>query len=77
RTINSNSLLIICSIIKEDIKADAVAITDTQNVLAYVGFGEERYVIGQEIISDLTKEAIRSGNIIIRNHVEDEKTPQI
>jgi len=77
RSINSESLRIICTIIKDEIKADAVAITDTHNVLAYVGFGEERYTIGQEIISDLTKEAIRSGEFVIRNHVEDEKTPQI
>ncbi|WP_394233887.1 LytS/YhcK type 5TM receptor domain-containing protein [Niallia oryzisoli] len=77
RSINAESLRTICSIIKEDIKADAVAITDTHNVLAYVGFGEERYKIGQEIISDFTKEAIRSGEFVIRNHVEDEKTPQI
>ncbi|MFP5111716.1 LytS/YhcK type 5TM receptor domain-containing protein [Bacillaceae bacterium C204] len=77
RSINSDSLKEICRIIKNDIKADAVAITDTNNVLAYVGFGEERYVIGQEIISDLTKEAIYSGKFIIRNHVADHHTPQI
>ncbi|WP_186328779.1 sensor histidine kinase [Bacillus sp. X1(2014)] len=77
RSINSESLTEICRIIKDDIKADAVAITDTHNVLAYVGFGEERYVIGQEIISDLTKEAIHSGKFIIRNQVQDHHTPQI
>jgi len=77
RSINSDSLRIICGIIKNDIKADAVAITDTDYVLAYVGFGEERYQIGQEIISDFSKEAIQSGKIIIRNNVTDEKTPQI
>ncbi|MGG3563210.1 sensor histidine kinase [Neobacillus rhizosphaerae] len=77
RSINSDSLKKICRIIKNDIKADAVAITDTHNVLAYVGFGEERYAIGQEIISDLTKEAIHSGKFIIRNQVADHHTPQI
>ncbi|MCM3116493.1 sensor histidine kinase [Neobacillus sp. MER 74] len=77
RSINSDSLTEICRIIKNDINADAVAITDTHNVLTYVGFGEERYVIGQEIISDLTKEAIHSGKFIIRNQVQDHHTPQI
>ncbi|PLT29660.1 sensor histidine kinase [Peribacillus deserti] len=77
RSINEESLQTICTIIKEDIKADAVAITDTQNVLAYVGFGQENYKIGQEIISDLTKKAIRSGKITIRNQVADHHTPQI
>ncbi|WP_283652918.1 MULTISPECIES: sensor histidine kinase [unclassified Paenibacillus] len=77
RSINAESLHTICSIIKEDIKADAVAITDTRDVLAYVGFGEERYHIGDEIISDVTKSTIRSGKITIRNHIADDKTPQI
>jgi two-component system, LytTR family, sensor kinase len=77
RSINSDSLRKICRIINNEIKADAVAITDNHNVLAYVGFGEERYVTGQEIISDLTKEAIRTGKSIIRNQIADDQTPQI
>jgi two-component system, LytTR family, sensor kinase len=77
RSINAESLKTICTIIKDDIKADAVAITDTRNVLSYVGFGEENYQIGQEIISDLTKSAIKSGKITIRNQVADHHTPQI
>lgn len=77
RSINGESLRTICTIIKSDIKADAVAITDTRGVLAYVGFGEEKYKIGQEIISTLTKETIRSGKITIRNNIADHHTPQI
>lgn len=77
RSINSDSLRKICRIINNEINADAVAITDNHNVLAYVGFGEERYVTGQEIISDLTKEAIRTGKSIIRNQIADDQTPQI
>ncbi|MFC5735502.1 sensor histidine kinase [Cytobacillus gottheilii] len=77
RSINMESLHTICTIIKKDIKADAVAITDTKDVLSYVGYGEEKYQIGQEIISDLTKETIRSGKITIRNNIADHHTPQI
>lgn len=77
RTITKDSLHTICHIIKEDIKADAVAITDTRDVLAYVGFGEERYKKEHEIISDLTKDTIRSGKITIRNNIADHHTPQI
>lgn len=77
RSINTESLHTICRIIKNDIHADAVAITDTKDVLAYVGFGEEKYEEGQEIISDLTKETIRSGQITIRNNIADHHTPQI
>lgn len=72
RNINIDSLNKICSIIKEDIQADAVAITDKKNILAYVGVGEEYYNIGHEIITEVTKEAIKSGKIIIKNdNVED------
>jgi two-component system LytT family sensor kinase len=77
RSINSESLKKICTIIKEDIQADAVAITDKQYVLAYVGYGEEKYKTGQEIISDLTKSAIKSGNITIKNRVADQHIPEI
>ncbi len=77
RSINSESLRTICSIIKQDIMADAVAITDAHNVLAYVGFGEERYQNGHQIGSDVTKAVIRSGQIAIHNHIADDQTPQI
>ncbi|MDQ0206893.1 sensor histidine kinase [Alkalicoccobacillus murimartini] len=77
RSINQDSLHTICEIIKVDIEADAVAITDTHNVLAYVGFGEERYSAGSKINSELTKQSIRSGEITIRNQVADHHTPQI
>jgi two-component system LytT family sensor kinase len=77
RSVTTESLKKICTIIKDEINADAVAITDTESVLAYVGFGEERYKTGQEIISDLTKTAIRSGEITIRNRVADQQTPEI
>lgn len=74
RNINSDSLNSICTIIKEDIQADAVAITDKKNILAYVGTGEEYYNIGHEIITEATKEAIKSGNIIIKNDNLDDKS---
>ncbi|MBM0065996.1 sensor histidine kinase [Alkalicoccobacillus gibsonii] len=77
RSINQDSLHTICRIIKDDIEADAVAITDTHHVLAYVGYGEERYTAGSKINSELTKQSIRSGEITIRNQVADHHTPQI
>ncbi|WP_365845308.1 sensor histidine kinase [Clostridium sp.] len=74
RKINSESLNKICTIIKEDIKADAVSITDTKNILAYSGIGKEYYNIGHEIINSETKEAISSGKIVIKNTGFKEKT---
>jgi len=77
RDINSDSLNKICTIIKEDIQADAVAITDKKNVLAYVGVGEEYYNLGHEIITEVTKEAIKSGKIIIRNDNLEDKSEML
>ena len=77
RNINRDSLNKICSIIKEDIQADAVAITDKKNILAYVGVGEEYYNIGHEIITQVTKETIQSGKIIIRNDNLEDKSAML
>lgn len=77
RTINPQSLRTICQIIKEDIGADAVAITDTRLILAYVGVGEEYYATANEIISEETKETLSSGEITIRNDDTDYLHSQI
>ncbi|TCW00453.1 two-component system LytT family sensor kinase [Biostraticola tofi] len=77
RHINSDSLSTICDIIRTDIKADAVAITNQHNILAYVGVGAEQYNIGHEIISETTKESIHSGKITIKNNDEADRVPQI
>lgn len=77
RSINEQSLNTICGIIREDIQADAVAITDTKSILAYVGMGSENYNLGNEIISDVTKATIQSGEITIRNNDEQNKNPFI
>ena len=77
RDINHASLTTICDIIRSDIKADAVAITDTKTILAYVGTGAEQYNIGHEIIGEMTKETLRRGKITIKNNDEMDRTPQI
>ena len=77
RNINSDSLTAICRIIRTEINADAVAITNTQHIQAYVGIGEEKYNIGHDIISPMTQQAIHDGKIIIKNNDEQHLTPEI
>ncbi|MCM3786447.1 sensor histidine kinase [Neobacillus mesonae] len=77
RSINQESLHTICRIIKDDIGADAVAITDTKLILAYVGVGEEHYLERHEIISEETKTTISSGQITIRNNDTAHTNPYI
>ncbi|WP_064544629.1 sensor histidine kinase [Buttiauxella ferragutiae] len=77
RKVNSESLRQVCNIIREDINADAVAITDKEKVLAYVGFGESNYKQNDNGISPRTQLALREGKIIIRNDDEAYRTPEI
>ncbi|NEM65464.1 GAF domain-containing protein, partial [Escherichia coli] len=55
----------------------AVAITTTDRVLAYVGFGESNYHDSDNDISPTTRQAIESGKIIIKNNDEAYRTPEI
>ncbi len=77
RKVNSESLRQVCKIIREDIDADAVAITDTEKVLAYVGLGESNYHENDQAFSPRTRKALKEGRIIIRNDDEAWRTPEI
>lgn len=77
RHVNSESLRQVCDIIRRDINADAVAITTTDRVLAYVGYGENNYHNRNNDISPTTRQAIESDTIIIKNNDEAYRTPEI
>ncbi len=77
RNVNSDSLNKICTIIRDDIKADAVSITDTRNILAYIGIGKEYYNIEHEIITEATKEAISNDKIVIKNNGFQDKSSML
>lgn len=73
RNINRDSLTQICKIIKEELKADAVSIIDKKYILAYVGVGSENHNIGSEFLTEETKQAIRTGKIVIKNYGMSDK----
>ncbi|XCW73096.1 sensor histidine kinase [Kosakonia cowanii] len=77
RNVNSESLRQVCDIIRRDIDADAVAITNVDHVLAYVGVGENNYLDNDDIISPTTQQAITTDEIIIKNNDEAHRTPEI
>jgi len=64
-----NSLFKVCEIIKLETGADAVAITDTTDVKAYVGIGEENFHDSHHQISDMTQQAVNLGKQIINNNL--------
>lgn len=59
----------VCSIIRFYTDADAVAITNTQDVRAYVGCGEEQFLDAHHQISKMTRQAVESGEQIISNNL--------
>ncbi|SCJ24032.1 Inner membrane protein ypdA [uncultured Clostridium sp.] len=80
RNMNKDSLYKVCKIIKDDIGADAVSITNKKTVLAYVGIGEEYFKEKTKTLSDITKECIYKGDIIYvketkEEYFADQKTP--
>lgn len=77
RHVNAESLRQVCEIIRHDIHADAVAITNIDHVLAYVGVGEHNYRDSDDTISPTTRQAINYGKIIIKNNDEAHRTPEI
>ena len=64
RSINEKSLEKICRIIRDKIKSDAVSITDRNEVLAYVGVGEEAFKSPHTEISNITRCSIRENKIL-------------
>lgn len=64
RNMNKSSLNKVCEIIKNDIDADAVSITDRKVVLSYVGIGEDYFKNNNKTLSNITKECIIKGEII-------------
>lgn len=80
RNMNKESLNKVCDIIKNDIDADAVSITDKKVVLSYVGIGEDYFKNNNKTLSDITKECISKGEIIYikeeqEEYLVDKKTP--
>lgn len=68
QNIDRHSLSQVCGIIRSEISADAVAITDTRDVLAYVEVGKDYYELDEHhAISDMTHRAVLLDQIIINN----------
>ncbi|MGB5444376.1 MAG: LytS/YhcK type 5TM receptor domain-containing protein [Psychromonas sp.] len=64
-----DSLVKVCAIIRQETAADAVAITDTDAVKAYVGMGEENFLDAHHKISYMTQQAVNLGKQIISNNL--------
>lgn len=77
REMNENSLEQICGIIRESINADAVSITNKENILAHVGVGADHHIKGQRIITEATKKVIKGGNLLSLTNANQIECPNL
>jgi two-component system LytT family sensor kinase len=60
----------IAQIVRQETSVAAVAITDTESVLAYTGLGEDHHIVGSVIASTETKESIKTNKVIFSNGID-------
>ncbi len=69
---NRDSLEQVCVVFRNEIGADAVAITDTEQVLAYVGIGGDCYKkTAAQPMSAMTGQVVSSGQFMMSNDLND------
>ncbi|WP_188398397.1 LytS/YhcK type 5TM receptor domain-containing protein [Sporomusa sp. GT1] len=61
----------IAEIIHAEVGADAVAVTDTDKTLAFIGKGDDHHIVGQPFITGATKRALQSRQTIITSNREE------
>lgn len=69
--LNTNSCKEIAEIMLRLTDADAVAITDDQQVLAHVGAGSDHHIPGGHLITGLTKKVLKNGEIAVAKLKEE------
>jgi two-component system LytT family sensor kinase len=77
RKLNKESLTQVGKIIKDELKADAVGITNQEKMLAYVGYGEELYQNESVPNNARTMKAIQSGEITSIDTTENQALPGV
>lgn len=65
--LNAKTALKIANILRTETKAAAVAITDNEKVLGFVGAGADHHTANSPILTQATKQAIHSRNTLIFN----------
>ncbi len=66
--LNSKTAFLIASILRTETKAAAVAITDNEKVLSFVGIGADHHTVNAPILTRATQQAMASGQTLIFNH---------
>lgn len=64
---NSLSAQTVCQILQKEIKTSAVAMTNKTEILAHVGHGDDHHRTGSPIQTQITKDVIHNGRLVIAN----------
>ncbi|WP_191556523.1 sensor histidine kinase [Metabacillus idriensis] len=62
---NTQSAQAVCQILHKEIKTSAVAMTSKTEILAHVGLGNDHHRVNSPIQTQITKDVIRNGDLII------------
>lgn len=66
--LNNQSAEAVCKIILSEIHASAVAMTNSKEILAHVGLGYDHHRTDNPIQTEITREVLQNGEIIVANH---------
>ncbi|KYZ75656.1 hypothetical protein AXX12_10600 [Anaerosporomusa subterranea] len=72
---NEKTALAVVHILLEETKAAAIAITDTEKVIAFVGVGADHHVVGSPIVTRVTQQALQTQQTVIVNKPGDIACP--
>ncbi|OEH93496.1 sensor histidine kinase [Bacillus solimangrovi] len=68
-----------CTVLLNEVSASAIAITDCEKVLAFIGNGADHHLVGETIQTHGTKQVIQTGEFLIANkefiNCNDESCP--
>ena len=65
--LNEESAKKVADLIHSEIEADAIAVTDTEKIVAFIGQGADHHMVGERFITEVTKRAMESRQTIIVN----------
>lgn len=68
--LNEDSSQEVAKIIKHYTKVSAISITDAHRILAHVGVGDDHHIPEIEVITELSRDVLKSGQISIVHHKE-------
>ncbi|MCL1146736.1 sensor histidine kinase [Shewanella marinintestina] len=66
---NEESCMQVAQIVKQETQVGAVAITDTEKLLAFCGIGDNHHIVGTPISSKLTQDAIEQDKVMFADGV--------